>query len=129
MASAASSSAGPRPAGPRSPPLAALALGLGALLGGCEGASAGIGSPCVDAFDCGSGSRQACVLAWPGGYCTEIDCRLGSCPSGSRCVTGIRFPNVELDAFCLATCETDPDCRDGYRCADIREPEKVCAPK
>ena len=110
---------------PRSFATLALLLGLAA----CD-RDPGVGAPCLDAArDCALTARTACILAWPGGYCTEIDCQLGSCPSGARCVTGISFPNVPLDAFCLATCELPTDCRPGYRCGTVgTTADKVCAP-
>ncbi len=99
-----------------------------ALIACGDGDAAVIGDPCGTGNGCGVNPRGACILAWPEGYCTEIDCSLGSCPSGSRCVTRVSFPNVPFDAFCLKSCENLDDCRDGYRCVDISSTEKICAP-
>lgn len=112
---------------------AVLTLGctiLAVTLVGCGegGTAAGVGSSCTDGAACPDRPATACIARWPGGYCTEIDCKLGSCPGGSRCVTGISFPNVSLDKFCLVSCSTDRDCRDGYRCATVAGADRVCAP-
>ena len=88
-----------------------------------------VGDGCTDGEECTSGATAACIIAWPEGYCTEIDCRLGSCPAGSRCVTGLTFPNVSFDAFCLSTCKANTDCRTGYMCSDVNAPEMVCTPR
>jgi hypothetical protein len=93
-----------------------------------NGEGAVIGDPCGTGNGCGVNPRGACILSWPGGYCTEIDCALGSCPRGSRCVTAVSFPNVPFDDFCLESCNDNGDCRDQYRCVDISTTEKVCAP-
>ena len=103
-------------------------LALFALAGCGDVASKAVGSPCEDGDGCELRSNTACVLTWPEGYCTEVDCSVGSCPAGARCVTGLTFPSVAIDAFCLATCRTEADCRDGYRCVDVSLPERVCAP-
>jgi len=109
-------------------PLFLLAL-VTLLFAGCgAGPSQGVGAACSTGEDCGGRTTAACILRWPAGYCTEFDCSLGSCPSGSHCVTGITFPDVQIDAFCLATCQENSDCRQGYRCTEINRPEKVCAP-
>ena len=95
----------------------------------CGGATEGVGRACDDGTACNSGATAACITPWPGGYCTEFECAAASCPSGSICVSGFSFQDVSFDAFCLATCEKHEDCRDGYRCADVSRPEKVCAPE
>jgi hypothetical protein len=104
------------------------ALWLAALFACGDGDAKVIGDPCSSGNLCGVNPRAACITAWPDGYCTEIDCALGSCPIGARCVTRVSFPNVPFDAFCLETCTGAGDCRDGYRCVDISSMEKVCAP-
>ncbi len=87
-----------------------------------------VGDACGDGNDCQTRSVSACVVRWPQGYCTEVGCTVGSCPTGSRCVTGIDFQDVPFDAFCLKTCEQEAHCRDGYRCVDVSLPQRVCAP-
>lgn len=100
------------------PPACGSELGLG-----------DIGDACGHYSECGGiESRAACINEWPEGYCTELSCTLGSCPLGSRCVTGITFANVSIEAFCLRTCESNADCRDGYNCTDVGQPDKTCTP-
>jgi hypothetical protein len=102
-----------------------LALGLA----GCSGEGAAeVGDPCEDGNACAFRTGSACILSWPDGYCTEVGCTLGSCPTGARCVTGIQFADVSYESYCLSTCDRDGDCRDGYRCVDVSLPEMVCAP-
>lgn len=98
------------------------------LLMGCGEAATGVGSRCTDGNECELRSTSACVVSWPDGYCTEFACTVGSCPDGARCVSGITFPGVPFDAFCLDACAVETDCRDGYRCVDVSLPERVCAP-
>lgn len=105
-----------------------LALFAPLLLAACGLGPSRVGDACAVPEDCPERATSACIRGWPDGYCTEFACTLGSCPSGSRCVTGIEFLNVEIREFCLATCDDQRDCRDGYRCADVSLPEKVCAP-
>ena len=103
----------------------ALALGLWA----CGNVGAKVGDSCEKGDECPNEGFPACIQTWPDGYCTELQCVLGSCPAGSVCVRGIRFPDAPYDAFCLATCTSDADCREGYRCGDVSLPEKACAPR
>lgn len=94
----------------------------------CSGGDAQVlGSPCEGGDDCGTAANAACILRWPAGYCTEVDCTLGSCPLGSSCVRGIAFRDVSFDAFCLDECESENDCRDGYRCSSADD-TRVCVP-
>ncbi len=106
--------------------LALLLVGVALSCGGDEVMR--VGGPCSESNACDLSNTSACILAWPQGYCTEYDCQVGSCPSGALCVTGVTFRDVPVNSFCFATCQSDADCRDGYRCADVSEPEKVCAP-
>lgn len=109
----------------------ALALGLATACVAACGEDAGraeVGEACTLTEDCAFRREAACIIAWPEGYCTEVACSVGSCPTGARCVTGIEFAEVPVDAFCLATCEQPEDCRAGYRCVDVNLPERVCAP-
>ncbi|MBN2576841.1 MAG: hypothetical protein JXP73_19920 [Deltaproteobacteria bacterium] len=47
---------------------------------------------------------------WEGGYCSG-NCQKYSCPQGS-CLT-----LADGKSYCVATCATDGDCRQGYICA------------
>ena len=98
----------------------------------CDGTllSGDIGEECSSYTECGGiESRTACITEWPEGYCTELSCTLGSCPLGSRCVTGISFANVSIEACCRATCESNEDCREAYMCTDDGQTERTCAPR
>jgi hypothetical protein len=95
---------------------------------GCDDAAPELGGPCRDVSECPASPRAACVLFWPDGYCAELACTLGSCPGGARCVSGFDLPDVAIDSLCLAVCDASSDCREGYRCTEIGQPEKVCAP-
>jgi hypothetical protein len=91
---------------------------------------ADIGEECTDYMMCGGiETRAACITEWSGGYCTELSCTLGSCPLGSVCVTGITFAHVNIDAFCLATCETNENCREAYMCTDVGQGKRTCTPR
>lgn len=104
---------------------AVLALWL--LVACSGGGSPEIGDACEDGDDCGGAAFAACILRWPGGYCTEFECTLGACPLGSSCVRGIAFRDVSFDAFCLDECESENDCRDGYTCTSAGD-ARVCVP-
>lgn len=104
---------------------AVLALGL--LLFGCatnvgpDGLA--VGGPCVDAFDCVSGSYCLRTLATPDGTCTTVCGGDADCRAGSRC--------IELsEGACLLACESDEDCvRPGYACRErARRGESGTAP-
>jgi hypothetical protein len=80
------------------------------------GCSAEIGDECETSVDCSPDGDRVCDLAQPGGYCTIEDCTPDSCPDDALC---IEFSFVEprlARSFCMATCETSGDCREGYRC-------------
>ncbi|MEZ4269859.1 MAG: hypothetical protein R3F39_26160, partial [Myxococcota bacterium] len=63
-----------------------------------------VGAACAKSSEC----QGAACLDWPGGYCTAFDCTVSSCPSGSKCM-----PLTGGNSACLATCESDADCRAG----------------
>jgi hypothetical protein len=100
------------------------------LLVACGSSPHTVGSACKTGPDCAFSATSACITTWPGGYCTEYDCQLGSCPAPSRCVTGIMFVDVPgIDAFCLETCASISDCRPGYACVDFKMPQNFCVPQ
>lgn len=78
-----------------------------------------VGDPCVTSTQCAPG--QICDIKSKEGYCTLRDCEDDICPSGSICVT---FEN--LDRYCMATCQTTDDCRDGYMCDTEISTEPIC---
>ena len=92
------------------------ALSMIAFSVGCKG---DIGSECITNAQCQSG--QTCDLISVGGYCTITPCTIGDCPDESVCVT---FENE--DRYCMASCESDDDCREGYRCDDDLGPAPFC---
>ncbi len=89
------------------------------LVGGCASKvgpdGIAVGAPCVDAFDCVTGSYCLAGRAFPDGTCTT-NCRSDDdCRGDSRCV------DVE-GGVCLLPCASDPDCvREGYFCRE-RDP-------
>lgn len=85
----------------------ALALALAAVaLVGCEKK---IGDECSTDAECGTG--RICDRASRDGYCTVSPCERDTCPEDSVC--------VEFDdesTWCMGTCDSSDDCRDGYTC-------------
>jgi len=78
---------------------------------GLFGCSAEVGDACSSDVDCGQG--RVCDRSSRGGYCTVSPCAPGTCPDNSVCV---EFENKE--SYCMALCDSDGDCRSGYRCDD-----------
>ena len=68
-----------------------------------------IGDECSSDTQCPAGAY--CDKTMPDGMCTDSPCRPGDCPDDSVCV---EFENRET--YCMARCEEDGDCRDGYSC-------------
>ena len=79
---------------------------LALLLAGC---AAKVGDPCETSTDCGRDLQ--CDLSQTDGYCTVTPCLVNECPDEAVCVT---FPDNQ--PYCVARCEADGDCRDGYVC-------------
>ena len=117
------------------------ALGLGAC--GKE-----IGDACITASDCDPNGQRMCDPegSSPGGYCTILGCDYSTCPDNSACIrfftgsftTGCgsaQDPPCSLDElcsinnrcvprssevrYCMRTCSSNGDCRDGYECRDF----------
>ena len=91
--------------------------------GACFLPTAQVGDPCVEQDDCPMNGycHDEKYGGWPGGACSQrcgpaavADGRsLGVCPGGQHC--------LYLDQFgerCYPGCQTDADCRPGYRCQD-----------
>ena len=70
-----------------------------------------IGDACNSSAECGTG--RLCDRASKDGYCTVTPCTVApnSCPENSFCV---EFSNEQT--FCMAACEENDDCREGYTC-------------
>lgn len=128
-----------------------------------------IGDECVTAVDCNPNGSRSCDATQPGGYCTIQGCDEGSCPEEAACmryfpaqfltkpcdpsaVTACAADEICLDGglcaplstelrYCVKTCASVEDCREGYECrlagtrgsmALTRDPATVvnfCAPR
>ncbi|WP_257460683.1 hypothetical protein [Archangium lipolyticum] len=91
--------------------LGAVLLGLG--LVGCGST---VGDACTTDNDCGD--MGFCITNrdyTPGGYCSQscVPGKDDTCPSGSTCVSEGASNDVSA---CFLKCETQADCRTGYRC-------------
>lgn len=76
------------------------------VLAGCDRE---IGDDCATNVDCGTG--RICDLSQPDGYCTISPCRADTCPGEAVCV----IFSVD-DSYCMRTCATSDECREGYVC-------------
>jgi hypothetical protein len=60
---------------------------------------------------------RLCDIASPGGYCTVANCDQDSCPDDAVCVEYFYDPPRLSQTWCMATCESNDDCRGGrYDC-------------
>lgn len=97
-----------------------------------------IGDDCQISSDCSASDDRLCDITAPGGYCTIFNCEPGACPEDeSLCVQfgaerspleacqDLQSPSPYASSFCMATCEDSSDCRAGYRCEDLSDPENV----
>jgi hypothetical protein len=91
-----------------------------------------VGAGCDADSNC-TQSGAVCITpntngTWPDGYCTVKGCPQSACPDGSFCQQG----GTMVGAMCLYKCESDANCRTGYKCCDITMPAgtgiKACAP-
>jgi hypothetical protein len=116
---------------PRLPEKLVLLCALAAVAAGCKPE---IGDDCRLSTDCSAAGDRLCDITAPGGYCTVYNCEPGTCPEDeSLCVefgaqrspieacVDKQSPSPYARAFCMATCEEDSDCRDGYVCIDLRK--------
>lgn len=132
----------------RSPPTSGSAVGSGllglrrragpiaaglAFLAGIAACTPEIGDKCQVSTDCSVRGDRLCDTSQPGGYCTQLNCGGGACADEASCVLfGSAIPGCGFDdrsgpfgsrvarSFCMAKCESNGDCRDGYVCADPR---------
>ncbi len=111
-------------------PWAARASSI-AVLALASGCAPKIGDSCSRDLDCaGSATDRRCDKSQPGGYCTTFGCNANACADTSVCVLyNAAVPGCMYDdreparvgrSFCMASCEEDSDCRDGYVCLDPR---------
>lgn len=105
-----------------------------------------IGDACVVSSDCSPNGDRMCDISQREGYCTVMGCDYATCPEESACIrffTG-SFANKTCEnspdecsfdelcdlnkrcvpqsaevRYCMRTCESNDDCRDGYECRDI----------
>ena len=75
-----------------------------------------IGDPCENSVDCDIQNKRTCDLTLPGGYCTISGCEKGTCPDEAVCVAFRPEPDRLSNSWCMASCDDNSDCRDGYRC-------------
>jgi hypothetical protein len=128
----------------------ALIALLVALLFGGAACGHKIGDTCGISADCSQDGTRVCDIYSVGGYCTIAGCDYNTCPSEAVCVEF--FPGVE-DAvsctgpadcardelctvggqcapvsleqrFCMLSCSSDGDCRDGYECRTLEVMKK-----
>jgi hypothetical protein len=92
-----------------------------------------IGDDCQVSTDCSNVGDRLCDTTQPGGYCTIFNCEPGTCPEEAICVAfktsiaaactdpqdGIRLQRT----FCLRNCSDNSDCRGGYDCIDLGNPQ------
>jgi hypothetical protein len=90
-----------------------------------------IGLPCNESSECDV--TGICVTSGKGGLCVmpcDFPGMAGQCPLGSYCDR----QEVEVDegaassmTLCFPSCDSQGDCRDGYRCEEVVEGYgKVC---
>jgi hypothetical protein len=97
-----------------------------------------IGDDCQISTDCSASDDRLCDITAPGGYCTIFNCEPRSCPEDeSLCVQfgaqrspleacqDLQSPSPYASSFCMATCEDSSDCRAGYSCEDLSDPDNV----
>src|SRR6478735_4553117 len=115
-----------------------LAIGLvaGSLALGC---TPKIGDDCSVSTNCSTTGDRLCDVTQPDGYCTKFNCEPGTCPDDSVCVNfGTKLSPIAgctpsqanspyKRSFCMASCGSDSDCRDGYKCLGPTEFNAVLA--
>jgi hypothetical protein len=95
-------------------------------LAGELGCARKIGDACALSTDCSINGDRLCDTTQPGGYCTIFNCEPDKCPDEAVCMaftddacasvqsaSSVRFQRT----FCMKWCDTDGDCREGYRCS------------
>ena len=90
-----------------------MALLLLLIAAGC---SPEIGDSCESSVDCSVNGERICDRAHPGGYCTVQGCEMDTCPDEAVCVEFRAAVERLASSWCMATCEENDDCRDGYEC-------------
>lgn len=94
---------------------------LALVLPAAVGCAPQIGDSCSSSVDCSVNGDRICDRAQPGGYCTVASCEEGTCPDESVCVEFRPEPARLSSSWCMAPCDEDGDCRDGYDCRRASE--------
>ena len=96
-----------------------------------------IGDECTVSTDCSAAGERLCDTTQPGGYCTIFNCEPGTCPEEAICISyGSMLSTVPAcrdrnrrsryeETYCVAKCEEDDDCRGGYACIDMGNPNNA----
>jgi hypothetical protein len=116
-----------------------------ALIPWAVGCGKEIGDACIVSSDCSPNGDRQCDTAPKEGYCTIQGCDYGTCPEEAACVrfftgsfdnklcgssadcsldelcdlNGHCVPRSSEVRYCMKTCESGDDCRDGYECRDL----------
>jgi hypothetical protein len=91
------------------------------------------GQACKSDSDCKNGSCEQEIPAFPfdnrvaqtapGGFCSFVCHISADCGAGSMCIGAGQsvgsFDMDDLTGLCLASCDADTPCREGYSCVDI----------
>lgn len=119
-----------------------MRLSLILCLGIAAGCGKQIGDACIVSSDCSLDGTRVCDRGGTDGYCTIIGCDYATCPEEAVCVRffaggftnkpcganadcsldelctlqGLCVPRAAEVRYCMAKCDTDSDCRDGYEC-------------
>ncbi|MFO0630533.1 MAG: hypothetical protein U0325_33585 [Polyangiales bacterium] len=86
-----------------------------------------IGDSCSQSTDCSLQGDRVCDLTQRDGYCTIDACDPGTCPDNAVCVAFNANARRLTRRFCMAPCDRDSDCRDGYRCVIPTPAQATCA--
>jgi hypothetical protein len=86
-----------------------------------------IGDSCSQSTDCSLQGDRVCDLTQRDGYCTIDSCDPGTCPDNAVCVAFNANARRLTRRFCMAPCDRDSDCRDGYRCVIPTAAQAMCA--
>jgi hypothetical protein len=133
----------PPPAMSRLPTFAQVALLVAVAATVGSGCRREIGDDCRTAVDCQPNGSRQCDSSQPGGYCTIQGCDERSCPEEAVCMRffpgqfltkpcnpgedncaadeicleeGLCAPLSTELRFCVKSCSSADDCRDGYAC-------------
>jgi len=104
-----------------------------------------IGDACIVSSDCSPNGDRQCDISQKEGYCTIQGCDYATCPEEAACIRFFQgsFANKPCEStadcsldelcaltkhcvprssevrYCMKTCESPNDCRDGYECRNL----------